>query len=210
MQGRKQYDWAEIQKFYDEGGTYKSIREKFGATMQTICKAKLRGDLTTRSMSEALKLAHKNSPDSFKHSEETKQKISKIRKEFLKNNPHKVPYVLNHCSNGPSYPELYFLDCFKDSDIISKHRILTYELDFCHLERKIDIEIDGDQHFLDKKIAAHDSIRNQALLDLGWKIFRVKWSAFQKLTKEEKEFIVQSLLRFENPRVECVSYFKKD
>jgi len=42
-----------------------------------------------------------------KLSDETKQKISKSRKEYLLNNPDKVPYLLNH-SRNESYPEKYF------------------------------------------------------------------------------------------------------
>jgi len=46
-------------------------------------------------------------PSTFKgkhHSKETKDKISKIRIEYLTKHPDKVPYLLNH-SSKISYPE---------------------------------------------------------------------------------------------------------
>lgn len=49
---------------------------------------------------------------SSKHSEETKRKISEIRKKFLLEHPDKVPYKLNH-SSKQSYPEKFFENFFK-------------------------------------------------------------------------------------------------
>jgi hypothetical protein len=85
-----------------------------------------------------------------KHTDETKQKISKSRKEYLLNNPDKVPYLLNH-SRNESYPEKYFGDIFEreNSDIKKSLRIGLYELDFSIPNKKIDIEIDGNQHLID-------------------------------------------------------------
>lgn len=51
------YDWQKIQKFYDAGNSWKDIRVEFGVSSQAIAKAVKRGDLTTRSLSEAQKLS---------------------------------------------------------------------------------------------------------------------------------------------------------
>jgi very-short-patch-repair endonuclease len=126
------------------------------------------------------------------HSEETKKKISKSRKQFLTENPDKVPYLMNHYSKGDSYPEKYFEEAFKSEGInlIKKYRIGLYELDFCCPEKKVDIEIDGDQHYLDTRIVASDIKRNEYLKNLGWKVYRIKWSEYQTKTFEQKHNII--------------------
>ena len=60
------------------------------------------------------------------------------------------------------------------------------------VESKIDIEIDGDQHYLDPKIAESDKKRDKFLQEQGWKIIRIKWSAYKKL-ENKKEFVYNVL-----------------
>lgn len=147
--------------------------------------------------SENLKERYRNGElkPSFKgkeHTKETKEKISKSRTKFLEENPDKVPYILNHYSNGPSYPEIYFIDLIKKEEInLSYHKqIGIYELDFFNEEKKIDLEIDGDQHILDERIAKSDIKRTKYLEELGWTVVRVLWSDWKKKNlKEKKDFI---------------------
>ena len=128
------------------------------------------------------------------HTEETKEKISRARKEFLSEHPEKVPYVLNH-SSITSYPEQYFIELFRKEGIalIYHYRISKYELDFCDLDRKVDIEIDGDQHYLDKRIKQSDIERDNYLQSLGWKVVRIKWSDYQKLSTEDRKKVIASI-----------------
>lgn len=127
-----------------------------------------------------------------KHSEETKKKISDIRKEYLKNNPDKVPYKLNH-SHKESYPETYFKPLLKD--FIFQYQIpgTLYCADFANPIEKYIIEIDGEQHYVDSRIVNHDTIRNNKLTELGWNVSRIRWSSFQKLQSIEKEEIIREL-----------------
>lgn len=53
----KKYDWAKIQLFYNAGNSWNDIRNEFGVSSQAIAKAVKRGDLITRSLSEAQKLS---------------------------------------------------------------------------------------------------------------------------------------------------------
>lgn len=128
------------------------------------------------------------------HTEETKEKISIARKEFLSEHPEKVPYVLNH-SSITSYPEQYFIELFRKEsiDLIHHYRISKYELDFCDLDRKVDIEIDGDQHYLDKRIKISDAERDKYLVSNGWVVFRIRWSEYQKSTFEERHCIIEKI-----------------
>jgi len=130
-----------------------------------------------------------------KHSEETKKKISEHRIKFLRENPDKVPYKLNHYSKGRSYAEEYWKVILDTNNLSYKeqYQIGPYQLDFAFPNLKIDLEIDGDQHHLDKRVVESDKRRNLYLEDLGWTIIRVKWSEYQKL--EDKKSYVNSLVK---------------
>ena len=124
--------------------------------------------------------------NSRKHSAETKQKISEIRKRFLEANPDKVPYVINH-SSKVSYPEQYFLNCFSQfTRCAFQFHIYRYHVDFANPDEKLYLEIDGNQHYLDKRIIEHDKKRTAKLTELGWTGFRIRWSDFQKLSDTER------------------------
>lgn len=126
------------------------------------------------------------------HTDETKKKISETRIAYLKLNPDKVPYKLNHGSKE-TYPEKYFKECL--TGFIYQYHIegTLYHADFCNPYEKIIIEIDGEQHYVDKNIVKHDIKRTEILEQLGWKIIRIRWSDFQKLARAEKEEIVKKL-----------------
>lgn len=134
-----------------------------------------------------------------KLSEETKNKISKSRKDFLLKNPDKVPYLLNH-SRNESYPEKYFWEIFekKNIGIVKSYRIGLYELDFSIPNKKINIEIDGDQHYYDQKILESDIRRNKYLEDLGWNIIRIRWSDYQKMYNKSKEEYINEIFYYIN------------
>ena len=129
----------------------------------------------------------RNSNIDRKHTQQTKDKISKARLKYLAENPDKVPYKLNHYSKGPSYPERYWKKVFDKLRIeyVEQYRIHTYQLDFALVEEKIDIEIDGEQHYQDERIVKSDKRRNEYLEGLGWKIIRIRWSEYKKLIDKQ-------------------------
>jgi len=129
-----------------------------------------------------------------KPSDETKKKISESRKKYLLENPDKVPYLLNH-SSKESYPEKYFSEVFINEGIeVQRYfRIGLYELDFCVIDKKIDIEIDGDQHYLDKKIVESDKKRNEFLEEKGWEVIRIRWSEYQKMNDVSKRNLIEEI-----------------
>lgn len=55
------------------------------------------------------------------------------------------------------------------------------------------MEIDGEQHYADKKIVEHDKRRCQTLLDLGWKGIRIRWAHFKRLTEEDKHTTILNI-----------------
>lgn len=142
-------------------------------------------------------IAMSNRVSSFKgkhHSKESKQKLSMKLKQYLLDNPEKVPYKLNHHSKQ-SYPEKYFREFFDSDDLlknaISEYRVKLYSLDFAFPDIKFYIEIDGEQHYTDPRIIEHDKKRNLELEKMGWKSIRIRWSEYNKKSLEEKQEIIK-------------------
>lgn len=190
-----------IQKDYDDGLSYNGLHSKYGVSLCQLWKWRTAGKLKIRSASEAAALYRKGRI--FRHTQSTKNRLSLIRKEFIKNNPDKVPYLMNH-SSKESYPESYFTEIFKQYNIKVERefKLETYRLDFAVLDKKIDIEIDGNQHYDDPKIVEHDKVRNQTIEALGWKILRIRWSYYQQMTFDQKKQFIEELIKkindFEN------------
>ena len=197
---RRKYDWGLIQNYYNDGHTYEEICEKFGCSGTAIVDAVNSSKFISRSRSDAIKMACIKKPRT--HTEETKKKISEIRKKFILENPDKAPYLLNHYSKGPSYPEKYFAEVFEKEGIKLKnyYSIGLYQLDFADPEKKIDIEVDGSQHRYDKKIIESDIRRNNFLANDGWVVYRVYWPEYMKKTKEERIKIVEEIKELLNNR----------
>jgi very-short-patch-repair endonuclease len=188
----KKYDWIKIQEFYDSGYRWKEILKEFHISSKGLSNAIKRGLFKTRGRSETLKIYFKK--NNIKHSDETKKKISEIRKKYLQENPDKVPYLLNH-SRKESYPEKYFTEIFikEGIEVVKFFRIGLYELDFSIPKIKLDIEIDGSQHYTDEKIAKSDLRRKSYLESMGWEILRIEWSKYQKLNLIEKRNYINSV-----------------
>ena len=192
-------DWEELQKIYDvEKISEKKLCEIFNTNESRLHRAKKKGLFRSRDKSELRKIRSEKGKSRVT-SDETKLKISLSRKKYLLENTDKVPYLLNH-SSKESYPEKYFTELFDRENIIveKKYRIGLYELDFCISDKKIDIEIDGNQHYNDEKIVQSDIRRNEFLIKNGWDIIRINWSHYQKSTFEEKNKYIIELKKYLN------------
>ena len=148
--------------------------------------------------SESIKNHYISHPGTFTgrtHTEQTKQKISESRKKYLSEHPDRVPYIINH-SSKMSYPEKYFKDIFESKSIPLKYhlQVSKYELDFYNEDIKLDLEIDGDQHYLDHRIYQSDRERDKFLSVLGWNVVRIRWSDYQKLSFQDKERVIQNII----------------
>jgi hypothetical protein len=76
--GKLKYNWEEIQKYYDNGHSWRDCIKEFGCANATIAKAVKSGRLKTRTHSEGMRVAvEQNKIFTGPHSEETKEKISK-------------------------------------------------------------------------------------------------------------------------------------
>lgn len=171
MNNKSKYDWETIQKFYNEGHTWREIVEQFGCASASVEKAVRRGDLKLRNKSEAGVLSNKKKPR--KLSDETKRKISISRTKYLMEHPDKVPYKLNH-SSKKSYPEIVFENALKSSGITGweyNYQNSIYSYDFAWPKEKIDVEIDGGTH-LSEKVLEIDRRRDIFSRSCGWKVIR--------------------------------------
>lgn len=169
---KQKYDWNEIQKFYDDGNTWRDVHKKYGVANRSIQKAVIRGSLKLRNKSEAV-ILHIQKNGTRKHTDESKQKISKSRLKFLMENPDKVPYIINH-SSKKSYPEIIFENALISSKITGwkyQFRNGIYQYDFAFPKQKIDVEIDGGTH-LNEKVKKIDERRDEFSRQSGWKVIR--------------------------------------
>jgi len=146
-----------------------------------------------RSPREANILAHEKYPESFKVSEETKEKIRQKRVAYLKKNTGKTPFQRRQ--NGEmSYGEKQLHDLFvkhhiyEQYDVISEYCEHPYFLDFAFVNEKVDVEFDGHWHFTSERQVI-DKKRDDYLQQKGWRVFRVAYH-------ELETFDVQKLIDF--------------
>ena len=156
-----------------------------GLTKETDARlAKANIKLKARYASGEIVSPQKGKPLSAEH----RAKTSASMKKFYKEHPELVPYKLHH-SSKESYPERYFNELFAKENIVGFERdyyVDGYYLDYAFLDKKIDFEVDGSQHYVDPKIVEHDKVRTQRLESLGWKTFRIDWRVWQKMSNDQK------------------------
>ncbi|MFA5299167.1 MAG: DUF559 domain-containing protein [Lutibacter sp.] len=180
----------EVCELYFSGMPPRKIIEKGYRT--SLVKFALHGK--RRSKSEAMKVSHKYSPECHKHSQETKDKISKSRIEFIKEHPEKAPYKLNH-SSRKSWPEEIFENALNRHNIkgwIRNYQNSIYEYDFAFPLKKIDVEVDGKTHNL-PKVQEIDKRRDEWSKSQGWHIIRFKTSAVLKDIEQCIEYLKKCL-----------------
>lgn len=172
----KKRNFNSFEKFLKEKGCWNK-----GLTKET--------DERVRKFGISLSKSQKGLPGT-KHSEETKQKISKARTEYLFANPDKVPYRVNH-SSKESYPERIFKEALIKNEIIGwvqEYQNGIYSYDFAFIDLKIDIEIDGGTH-LSEKVKIIDKRRDEWSNINGWVVLRFPVSEI----KSNLDFCIEKL-----------------
>ncbi len=139
-------------------------------------------------------------------SEETKNKISdslsgiplkesckkKISESMIK--AHKSGKAWNigksRWNNKKSYPEIFFTKVieneFLDKNYISEFNVGIYSIDFAWVDKKLAIEIDGEQHQRFQDIIDRDKRKDDFLIMNEWKVLRIKW---KDICNESKKWI---------------------
>ena len=140
---------------------------------------------------KALETKRKNGTLSHTHTEETKKKLSEIRRKNLENG------IGNHWVNPSikrSYAEQYFFECFENAGLQFENNIWVghYCLDF-----KVGnnyFEVDGEQHYTEEGLKK-DQRREEFLKTKNLKLVgRCRWSEFCKMPFTEKEKYVKDII----------------
>lgn len=127
-----------------------------------------------------------------KHTEEQKQKIStSMKKAHAEGRAHNI----GECrwNNQPSYPEQWFIKVLKnefglekDKDYKMEFSFHKFSLDFAWPDKKLCIEIDGDQHKRFQEQKERDIEKDRLLKEEGWLEIRKSW---KEIFNNPKAFI---------------------
>lgn len=187
----------QMEEYYYDNHSIRDVAKKFNTTEMKIRVLRDKGLVRMERTPEQKRLLNSVKHVGIKHSEKTKKKLSLIRKQWIKENPDKSPYIMAHKSRGESYAERYFREWLEKEQIPfqQEYHFGLYAFDFLVNER-IDLEIDGGQHRNDKRIIKHDEKRDNKSKDAGFNVYRIFWSDYQKLNQEEKEKFLGELKDF--------------
>ena len=166
----------EIIDLYQSGVAIKSLSGRYKYSERKIRQFLLDNGINIRNRSDAAKIS-----DRPKLTEKHKAKISVARIKYLKENPDKVPYLLNH-SSRESYPEKRFRHILESIGLvgwIQHYQHSIYQYDFAFPEIKLDVEIDGDSHKL-QSVIEKDKNRDRFSNDNGWAVLRFTASELSK------------------------------
>ena len=128
-------------------------------------------------------------------SEETKKKISESMKRSQKEGK---AYNIGQSrwNNEHSRPEKWLINVLKNEfnqfeniDYKTEMSFYRYALDFAWPEKRICIEIDGNQHLYDEKQIERDKEKDKLLKEEGWKELRIKWGYIVKNTQDAIKLI---------------------
>lgn len=117
------------------------------------------------------------------HRSEVRAKISKsMKKAHAEGRAHNI----GECrwNNKPSYPEEWFMKVLlnefsleEGKDYRREYPFHKFSLDFAWPEKKLCVEIDGEQHHRFQEQMARDTEKDSLLLKEGWSEIREDWKA---------------------------------
>lgn len=202
----KDIDWKKVQEFYDLGHTWKDLEKEFGLYPIAIQKGVKNRLLKIRSKEESQKLRLlKPAP---KHSEETKIKLSNMRKEFLKNNPQKHSWRNPNkkksvpCESVKEYLKSLNINFIEEFQPEIEGRF--FSIDIALPDKMIALEINGQHHYESNgDLKPYYQERHNLLEKAGWKVFEIHYSSCFKFEKWQ-EFI--EMLK-NSPEINEFDYF---
>ena len=149
---------------------------KKGKGSNQFIKAKIEGRIieVSEETREKLSIASKGRILTDEH----KSKISNSMKDA-----HKEGIAWNigrsRWNNKKSYPEEFFTlvieNEFIDKNYTCEFNVGIYSIDFAWVDKKLAIEIDGDQHQRFQEVIDRDKRKDDLLLSKDWKVLRIKW-----------------------------------
>ena len=180
------FDIIKLQEEYDNGLSKLELVKKYKIPYNFLCEK-----IKSRTLSESNKLAHKKFPESFKHSEETKEKQRQSRFDYLKLKTGNTPWDRRQ-RGEMSYLENWFKEVILKYKLQAKYDIVynyaeyPYFLDFAFVNIKLAIELDGKCHFKNgHERIQHDIDRDKILVEKGWSVYRIKYDQINEETIKE-------------------------
>ncbi len=176
----KNYNWIEIQTFYDAGKTWNDIHEYFKVSLTNISKASKNGLFKTRKSNETNKLKGYTGYGK-KHTAESKEKIRQARLNYLAKNPDKASWKTKDkfrsipCERVKDELKLLNISFVEElMPLIHKQRF--YAADIAFPEKMIICEINGSQHYTNEGLLKpyyqerHDLIEAE-----GWIVYEIPY-----------------------------------
>lgn len=160
-------DWTLIQEKHNGGVYWNKLPETFRISRTVLNRALIEGYIT--------KILHKRVM-----SNDVKKSISVGRSKYLKENPDKHPWKKH--SKFKSKPCEYFKKMLTENNIIFVEEYEPsddkfYSIDVAFPNKKIGVEINGNQHYnRDGLLKDYYIDRNNFLKNIGWKIIDIHYS----------------------------------
>jgi very-short-patch-repair endonuclease/transposase len=195
------YDWSEIQKYYNDGNFWKDVSEKYKISIKTIRKYKNLGLLKERNQLEQQKLV-KSKRKTYKHSDETKNKLSIWRKKYIKENPDKIKWIGNKSIPSERFKEILTKNNIKFVEEFRPLEDRYFSIDIAFPDKKIGLEINGEQHYeRDGKLKKYYQDRHDLIEASGWKLYEISHYLIFK-----SDFIDSILYEMKKNNLENVDY----
>jgi very-short-patch-repair endonuclease len=112
------------------------------------------------------------------HFEDTKRRISIGRKKFLIENPEKHPWKSQSKKVSVPCETLKIFLMSKGIAFLEEFKVLTYSLDIAFPDKKIAIEVNGNQHYEYKygPLKPYYQNRHDKIEAEGWKVIEFHYS----------------------------------
>jgi very-short-patch-repair endonuclease len=115
-----------------------------------------------------------------RHSQETKQKLSEIRKAWLAEHPDEHPWKLN--SKFKSVPCEVLKERLREAGLVFKEEYTllddrSFAVDIAFPEKKVAVEVNGEQHYnRDGTLRPYYRDRHDIIEASGWKILEIHYA----------------------------------
>jgi very-short-patch-repair endonuclease len=164
---RKEINWSIVQAEHDKGVFIRDLMQTFSLSRTSIETAVKYGLFVKKVIPR-------------KFTEEQKLKHSEKRKKFLKDNPDKHPWKSKNKFKSVPCEKIKNILLTKGVKFVEEYSPLEkrfFSLDISFPEKKIGIEINGQQHYEpDGSLKKYYQERHELLESNGWKIYEIHYS----------------------------------
>lgn len=156
--------------------TIRELELAYNSNFKQLKQFLVDNSIHLRSKSEALKLSTK---ERHKHTQDTKNKLSEIRKQYLFAHPDEHPWKRN--SKFKSVPCETLKSILVDNNISYVEEYspsgMLYSIDIAFPDKQIGIEINGNQHYnRDGSLKPYYKNRHNVICSSGWKLYEYHYS----------------------------------